>query len=72
MKAFLKKQVSNGNLWDLSKTLIVAVVVGLLTMYGTVGKLTVKFDMVYAQVSTLTDLVNKHITDYVIHAPHKR
>ena len=61
----------NGKLWDIGKSIIVAAIVGLIVMYGTVGKLTVKFDMLYAQVSSLAGVVNGHITNYTIHTPHR-
>ena len=61
----------NGKLWDIGRTLVIAAIVGLITMYGTVGKLTVKFDMLYAQVSALAGVVDSHITNYTIHVPHR-
>lgn len=61
----------NGKLWEVGRSIIVAAIVGLIVMYGTVGKLGVKFDMLYAQVSSLTGIVNGHITNYEIHVPHK-
>ena len=61
----------NGKLWDVGKPLIVAAVVGLITMYGTSAKLTVRFEMLHEQVRDLTATVNKHIQDYAIHVPHE-
>lgn len=61
----------NGKLWDIGKAIIIAAIVGLITMYGTVGKLTVKFDMLRDQVSVITSVLNGHITEYSIHVPHK-
>ncbi len=61
----------NGKLWDIGKSIIVAAIVGVIVMYGTVGKLTVQFDMLKDQVSVITGVLNGHITNYAIHAPHK-
>ncbi len=61
----------NGKLWDISKAIIIAAIVGLIAMYGTVGKLDAKFDMLRDQVSVITGTLNGHITQYNIHIPHK-
>lgn len=71
MKAFLKNQISNGNLWDLIKGVIIAGIVGLVVMYGTVGKLNVKLDMLCSSFTALDEKLDKHLQSYSIHVPHK-
>jgi hypothetical protein len=72
MKTFLKSQVSNGNLWELIKGLIIAGVMGLVVMYGTTGKISTKLDMLCVQFSALDEKIDKHIQNYSIHIPHGR
>ncbi len=68
----------NGKLWEIIRSLVVAAVIGIVVMYGTVAKISAKVDMVEWKVDDvrnqlfiLTGLFHQHVIDYSIHVPHK-